>query len=140
MAILRDATPALEQVSVDEAYLDLSAEFPGGRNRRRAGASVALAEKIKARIAAERALTASIGIGSNKFLAKLGSDFNKPNGLTLIPEREKTQFLRPLSIRTIQGLGPVTAQALAEKGISPSVICRTPRSIVIRSWDRSRKS
>jgi DNA polymerase-4 len=117
MAILRDATPAVEQVSVDEAYLDMSAEFPVGEIDDALAASVALAEKIKARIAEERALTASIGIGSNKFLAKLGSDFNKPNGLTLIPEREKTQFLRPLSIRTIHGVGPVTAQALAEKGI-----------------------
>jgi DNA polymerase IV len=118
MAILREATPALEQVSVDEAYLDLSAEFPEVEIDEALAASVALAEKIKARIAGERALTASIGIGSNKFLAKLGSDFNKPNGLTLIPEREKVEFLRPLSIRSIHGVGPVTAQALAEKGIA----------------------
>jgi DNA polymerase-4 len=118
MAILRDATPAVEQVSVDEAYLDMSAEFPEGDLDDALAASVVFAKKIKARIAEERGLTASIGIGSNKFLAKLGSDFNKPNGLTLIPEREKTQFLRPLSIRTIHGVGPVTAQALADKGIA----------------------
>ena len=117
MTILREATPALEQVSVDEAYMDMSAEFPTGEIDDALAASVALAEKIKARIAGERALTASIGIGSNKFLAKLGSDFNKPDGLTLIPEREKVEFLRPLSIRTIHGVGPVTAQALADKGI-----------------------
>ena len=117
MTILREATPALEQVSVDEAYMDMSAEFPTGEIDDALAASVALAERIKARIARERALTASIGIGSNKFLAKLGSDFNKPDGLTLIPEREKVEFLRPLSIRTIHGVGPVTAQALADKGI-----------------------
>jgi len=117
MTILREATPALEQVSVDEAYMDMSAEFPTGEIDDALAASVALAERIKARIAGERALTASIGIGSNKFLAKLGSDFNKPDGLTLIPEREKVEFLRPLSIRTIHGVGPVTAQALADKGI-----------------------
>jgi DNA polymerase-4 len=117
MAILREATPALEQVSVDEAYLDLSAEFPDGEVDEALQAAVERAKEIKTRIVQERSLTASIGIGSNKFLAKLGSDFQKPDGLTLIPEWNKVEFLRPLSIRAIHGVGPVTAQTLAEKGV-----------------------
>ena len=117
MAILREAAPALEQVSVDEAYLDLSAQFVDGEVDEALKASVSSAESIKQRIFQERSLTASIGVGSNKFLAKLGSDFQKPDGLTLIPERNKAEFLRPLSIRVIHGVGPVTAQSLAERGI-----------------------
>jgi DNA polymerase-4 len=79
--------------------------------------AIPVANQIKTRIAQERSLTASIGIGSNKFLAKLGSDFQKPNGLTLIAERGKVAFLRPLPVTSIHGVGPVTAQSLHEHGI-----------------------
>jgi DNA polymerase-4 len=65
----------------------------------------------------ERGLTASIGVASNKFLAKLGSDFEKPNGLTLIEDSRKVEFLRPLSVRSIHGVGPVTATALESRGL-----------------------
>ena len=117
MEILRSVTPIIEKVSVDEAYLDLSAsfgDFPEVDAALEAAAPVA--QEIKRRIASERSLTASIGVASNKFLAKLGSDFQKPNGLTLIRERDKVEFLRPLSVRSIHGVGPVTAQALEAKG------------------------
>lgn len=118
MAILRAFTEAVEKVSVDEAYLDLSTSFDGGSEVDEALlAARPMAEEIKRRIASERQLTASIGIGANKFLAKLGSDFQKPDGLTLIAERDKVEFLRPLSIRSIHGVGPVTAAALEEKGL-----------------------
>ena len=118
MAILQSFTPAVEKVSVDEAYLDVSASFENIQDEDEAlKAAEPLAREIKRRITEERHLTASIGIGPNKFLAKLGSDFQKPNGLTLIPERGKVEFLRPLSIRSIHGVGPVTAQALEDKGI-----------------------
>ena len=118
MAILASFTSAVEKVSVDEAYLDVSASFESAADEDEALlAAMPLAREIKQRIAAERQLTASIGIGSNKFLAKLGSDFQKPDGLTLIPERGKVQFLRPLSIRAIHGVGPVTAQTLEEHGL-----------------------
>ena len=80
-------------------------------------AAVPVAKALKQRIRSERQLTASIGIGSNKFLAKLGSDFQKPDGLTLIPERDKAAFLRPLPVRSIHGVGPVTARALDENHI-----------------------
>ena len=118
MEILRTVTQVIEKVSVDEAYLDLSASFETVADEDAAlEAAVPVAREIKQRIVAERHLTASIGVGANKFLAKLGSDFQKPDGLTLIREREKVEFLKPLSVRSIHGVGPVTAQALEAKGL-----------------------
>jgi len=117
MEILRGVTPVIEKVSVDEAYLDLSAAFENHTDPDAAlEAAVPVAREIRQRIATERKLTASIGVGANKFLAKLGSDFQKPDGLTLIRERDKLEFLRPLPVRSIHGVGPVTAQALEAHG------------------------
>jgi DNA polymerase-4 len=79
--------------------------------------AVPLARELKCRILAERGLTASIGIAANKLLAKLASDFNKPDGLTLIPDRDKVLFLRPMPVRAIHGVGKVTEQALNQAGI-----------------------
>lgn len=118
MEILRSVTPVIEKVSVDEAYLDVSAAFASGVDEDAAlQAAVPMAQDIKRRIVTERQLTASIGVASNKFLAKLGSDFHKPDGLTLIPERDKVNFLKPLSVRSIHGVGPVTAQILEARGL-----------------------
>lgn len=118
MEILRSITPMVERVSVDEAYLDVSAMFQAIQNPDEAiEAAIPLASEIRRRIKEERALTASIGVSSNKFLAKLGSDFQKPDGLKVILERDKVEFLKPLSIGSIHGVGPVTAQALQEKGL-----------------------
>jgi DNA polymerase-4 len=117
MAILRSVTHIIEKVSVDEAYLDLSALFHTEPDADSAlDRALPVAQEIKNRIRHERQLTASIGVASNKFLAKLGSDFQKPDGLTLIRERDKVAFLRPLSVRSIHGVGPVTAQALEARG------------------------
>jgi DNA polymerase-4 len=118
MAIFETFTPLIQQVSVDEAYLDLSERIPSCDETDAAlRSALPWAGAIKERIFKERGLTASIGVAANKFLAKVGSDFQKPNGLTLIPEAEKVQFLRPLSVRTIHGVGPVTAQALESAGL-----------------------
>ena len=118
MEILRTVAPVIEKVSVDEAYLEVSAAFAHHTDADAAlEAAVPVAAEIKSRIARERRLTASIGVAANKFLAKLGSDFQKPDGLTLIRERDKVAFLQPLSVRSIHGVGPVTAQALEAKGL-----------------------
>jgi len=118
MEILRSVTPVIEKVSVDEAYLDVSEPFANvGDVDGALEAALPLAQEIKRRIVAERHLTASIGVASNKFLAKLGSDFRKPDGLTLIRERDKVEFLKPLSVRSIHGVGPVTAEALEGRGL-----------------------
>jgi DNA polymerase-4 len=118
MHILTEVSPVLEKVSVDEAYLDVSAvvaseDDPDAAVR----AAFPLAMAIKQRILAERGLTASVGVASNKFLAKLGSDFKKPDGLTVIPDLGKAEFLRPLPVATIHGVGPVTAELLSGMGI-----------------------
>jgi DNA polymerase-4 len=72
---------------------------------------------LKLRIQSERQLTATIGIAANKLLAKIASDHEKPDGLTVIPEREKAQFLRPLNVRVLYGVGAVTEQLLHRAGI-----------------------
>jgi len=119
MEILRSVTPTIEKVSVDEAYLDLSSSFAEfGETDTALEAAVSIAAEIKRRIATERQLTTSIGVAANKFLAKLGSDFQKPNGLTVILERDKVEFLKPLSVRSIHGVGPVTAEVLEAKGFA----------------------
>jgi len=80
-------------------------------------AAVPIARELKNKIFSQRGLTASIGIASNKLLAKLASDFQKPNGLTLVPERDKVPFLRPMPVRAIHGVGKVTEQVLQQAGV-----------------------
>jgi DNA polymerase-4 len=115
MEIIARMDATLEQVSIDEAYLELSA--PLSDQDEALYAAVPIARELKTEIAFERGLTASIGIASNKLLAKLASDFRKPNGLTLIPDRDKVMFLRPISIRALHGVGKVTEEILNRAGI-----------------------
>jgi len=115
MEIVERTGATVEQVSIDEAYLELS---PASEDQDEAlFRAVPIARELRAEIAFERGLTASIGIASNKLLAKLASDFKKPNGLTLIPDRDKVAFLRPISIRALHGVGKVTEETLNKAGI-----------------------
>ena len=79
--------------------------------------SLPLARELKQRILTERQLTATIGIAANKLLAKIASDHQKPDGLTLVAEASKLQFLRPLPVRALYGVGKVTEQALNQAGL-----------------------
>ena len=79
--------------------------------------SLPLARELKQRIHAERQLTATIGIAANKLLAKIASDHQKPDSLTLISEKDKVQFLRPLPVRALYGVGKVTEEALHKVGV-----------------------
>lgn len=117
MALVAESGAVIEQVSIDEAYLDLSAVVPGCDAEDALYRAVPLAKALKQRIRAESSLTASIGIAANKLLAKLASDFNKPDGLILIPEHDKTAFLRPLPVHVIHGVGKVTEQVLQQAGL-----------------------
>src|SRR5436190_15849541 len=110
MDIVARTGAAIEQVSIDEAYLELP-------NVDDLYAAVPIAKDLKVQIKAQRSLTASIGIASNKFLAKLASDFRKPDGLTLIPERDKVAFLQPLPVRVVPGVGRVTEEVLQRAGM-----------------------
>lgn len=130
MRIISDTGGTLEPMSIDEAYIDMSAICGGAQKAVEPGpapdaaawdralyGAVPLARQLKERIRRERNLTATVGIASNKLLAKLASDFQKPNGLTLIPERDKVQFLRPLPVRSLHGVGRVTEGVLNGAGI-----------------------
>lgn len=117
MQILTRTGALIEQASVDEAYLDLSSIYTGEDADACLRQSLTAARELKEAIRNERHLTASIGIASNKLLAKLASDFQKPDGLTLISEAEKIQFLRPLPVRSLYGVGKVTAEQLQKAGI-----------------------
>jgi DNA polymerase-4 len=113
MALLGRFGGKIEQVSVDEAYLDLSHHFEAFD----AATATALGEEMKSLILTERHLTASIGIGPNKLLAKIASDHGKPDGLFCITEEEKVAFLRSLPASAIHGVGKVTAEALGKMGL-----------------------
>ncbi len=118
MQIVAQTGAQIEQVSIDEAYLDLSALCQGPDADAGLLAALPIARGLKQRIRTERQLTATIGIASNKLLAKLASDFQKPDGLTLIPERDKVPFLRPLPVRVLHGVGQVTEQTLHQAGLA----------------------
>lgn len=107
----------IEQVSVDEAYLDASGLRLATDPEEALVATVGWARALKARIRAERRLTASVGIASNKLMAKVASDWGKPDGLILIPDRDRAAFLRPLPARTLHGVGRVTEEVLSKAGI-----------------------
>jgi DNA polymerase-4 len=117
MDLVRETGALIEQVSVDEAYLDFSAPHQRSTADDSLVAALPAARELRRRIFAQRKLTASIGVAANKFLAKLASDFQKPNGLTLIPERDKVLFLRALPVRAIHGVGKVTEETLLNAGL-----------------------
>jgi DNA polymerase-4 len=111
MDILKDFTPLVEQVSIDEAYLDITGiEVLLGSPKE-------IARHIKARIGKETGLTCSIGIAPIKFLAKVASDMHKPDGLTIISTTEVDTFLSRLPVDKIPGVGKRTVKGLRHYGI-----------------------
>ena len=118
MAILRSATPLVEPLSLDEAYLDVTENLWGER------LATAVAKTLKARIRDETGLTASAGVAPNKFLAKIASGWRKPDGLTVIPPEKVERFLHGLPVEALWGVGPVTARKLRGLGIARLVDVR----------------
>jgi DNA polymerase-4 len=110
-AIFADYTDLIQPLSLDEAYLDVSDD------RRGLGSARATAEEIRARIRAETGLTASAGVSYNKFIAKLASDQNKPDGLCVIPPHRGAAFVASLPVSRFHGVGPVTAAKMERLGI-----------------------
>jgi DNA polymerase-4 len=117
MKLAAETGATVEPMSIDEAYLDLSGLCQAGDADASLQAAVPAAQALKARIRSERRLTATIGIAANKLLAKIASDHHKPDGLTLISEREKVQFLRSLAVRVLYGVGKVTEEVLNKVGV-----------------------
>ena len=110
-AIFADYTALIEPLSLDEAYLDVTEDRHG------LGSARAIAEAIRARIAAATGLTASAGVSYNKFIAKLASDQNKPDGLCVIPPAKGAAFVAALPVKRFHGVGPVTARRMEALGI-----------------------
>ena len=109
--VFREVTPLVEGLSLDEAFLDVtaSAHLPGG--------AVEIARAIKARIAALTGLTASVGVGPNKLVAKIASDLMKPDGLTIVDVARVHAVLDPLPVRRLPGLGRKTGARVEAAGI-----------------------
>ncbi len=111
-SIFLDATPTVEPVSIDEAYLDLTQD-----ERRDPRPPAVLLAEIAARVEREVGITVSVGLSHNKFLAKMASDLEKPRGFSVIGRAEARSFLAPLSVRKIHGVGEATAKRMAEGGV-----------------------
>ena len=110
-AIFADYAALVEPLSLDEAYLDVTEDIRG------LGSAKAIAEEIRARIRETTRLTASAGVSYNKFIAKLASDQNKPDGICVIPPRKGAAFVASLPVKRFHGVGPVTAQKMERLGI-----------------------
>ena len=110
--IFSDYTDLIEPLSLDEAFLDVSG-CPQCR-----GSATLIAQEIRQRIESKIGITVSAGIAPNKFIAKVASDWNKPNGQTVVTPDEIDAFLSELPVRKIWGVGKVTAQRLEKKGIT----------------------
>ena len=111
-AVFEHYTPLVEPLSLDEAYLDVTA------SRRLFGTGEQIGRTIKRRIRDEIGLVASVGVATNKFLAKLASDLDKPDGLVVIPPDEAERLLAPLPVSRLWGVGTATQEALARHGIT----------------------
>ena len=110
-AIFREFTDLVQPVSIDEAYLDVSDRWLEH------GSATALAQELRRRIRSRRGLTVSVGVGPNRLIAKIASDYDKPDGLTAIHPRRVRKFLDPLPARRLPGVGPVTESKLSALGL-----------------------
>ncbi|HYK91751.1 MAG TPA: DNA polymerase IV [Acidobacteriota bacterium] len=111
MGILLGFSDLLEQISIDEAFLDVTG------SRRLFGTGVEIARKVKSRIHEELQLTASVGVASNKFVAKVASDLQKPDGLVVVEPGREREFLAPLPISRLWGVGKKTEALLRGIGL-----------------------
>jgi DNA polymerase-4 len=115
MGLLRELSPLVEPVSLDEAYVDLAA---GTGHDLSVEGVTALASGLKERIAAATGgVTGSVGAGTSKLMAKLGSDLDKPDGLVVVPPGAELEVLHPLPVTRLGGVGPATAERLHTVGV-----------------------
>lgn len=123
-AMMEDLTPAIEPLSLDEAFMDLT-----GTARLHGAPPAVLLARLTRRMEEELGLTGSIGLSHNKFLAKIASDLDKPRGFSVIGKAETEAFLKPRPVRIIWGVGTATQTALEQAGI------RTIADLL--RWDRA---
>src|SRR4051794_40960164 len=113
IGVLAELSPLVEPVSVDEAYVDLTPTHPDLD----VPGVTALAGRLRDRVTEVTGLTASIGVGTSKLLSKIGSELNKPNGLTVIAPGAELETLAPMPIRKLPGVGPATQERLHRHGL-----------------------
>jgi DNA polymerase-4 len=129
--IFRRFTPLVEPLSLDEAFLDVTGSV------RLFGSGVEIARRIKALVRAEAGLTVSAGVASSKFLAKIASDMDKPDGLTVVPHGKEMEFLDPLPVGRLWGVGEVTRRALEEMGVrTVGELGKVPPETLARKFGR----
>jgi len=109
--IFRRFSPLVEALSIDEGFLDVTG------TERLFGGALEVARKIKEAVASETGLTVSAGVAASKFVAKIASDMNKPDGLTVVPRGKEKEFLGPLPVGKLWGVGKVTETALHRMGV-----------------------
>lgn len=126
-AIFADYTDLIEPLSLDEAYLDVT------EDRRGLGSARAIAEEIRARIRDTTTLTASAGVSYNKFIAKLASDQNKPDGLCVITPARGPAFVAGLEVKRFHGVGPATAAKMQRLGIATGADLRAAPIDLLRA-------
>jgi DNA polymerase-4 len=111
MAMCHDVTPLVEPLTIDEAFLDVAGA------RRLLGTAWEIGSALRARVASETGLTCSVGVATTKFIAKLASSLAKPDGLLVVPGASTLDFLHPLPIRALWGVGSKTAEELERLGL-----------------------
>ncbi|SFF62845.1 DNA polymerase-4 [Blastococcus tunisiensis] len=115
MSLLRELSPLVEPASLDEAYVDLAADE--GHDLSVEGVTE-IGRRLKERIAAATGgVTGSVGIGTSKLMAKIGSDLQKPDGLVVVPPGRELEVLHPLPVTRLGGVGPATAERLHQIGV-----------------------
>jgi DNA polymerase-4 len=128
MAVFRDVTPLVEPLSLDEAFLDV------GGARRRLGTPRQVAEWIKARVEDEQQLTCSVGVATTKFVAKLASAAGKPDGLLVVARDAVVDFLHPLPVTALWGVGERTEEILTRLGLrTVGDLAATPAATLARA-------
>ncbi len=131
MEILRRFTPQVEPISIDEAFLDVTA------SEALFGDGPAVGRRIKDAIAGELQLTASVGVATTKLVAKIASDLEKPDGLVVVAPGDEATFLAPLAISRLWGVGPQTAAALRDFGVSTiGDLAAVPEDALIRRFGK----
>ena len=131
MAILERFSPLVEQLSIDEAFLDVT----GTEALHGSGEDVA--RKIKAAVHAETGLTISVGVAANRLVAKIASDLRKPDGLVVVPEGTEREFLAPLPIERLWGVGASTRKGLADYDVRTiGDLAVLPEDVLVRRFGR----
>ena len=145
-AVLHDAAGTVREVSIDEAYLDVTSAVGWGDGGESSdgdpgGAAGSFAAALRRRIESAAGVVASVGVAPNMSAAKIASDHDKPDGLVVVPPGEVREFLAPLDVAALHGVGPVTARELGGMGIETAgdLAASDPEVLVERFGTRGRE-